>query len=519
MTLAGWTLLRPWWLLALLPLAWLLWRLARAPAGDGGWRAVVDAHLLPQLLLRRAPYGRWAGLALFGLALGGAVLALAGPALPGPLELAYRSDAARMLVVDLSAAMGGGNAPSARLERTRNTLLDLLPALPPGQTGLIVYAEEPYLIAPLTSDAGTIAPLVPELAPDIMPLAGDRPQRALRMAADLLARSGASQRDLLWITASPATPDALAVLEAARAAGVRSSLLHPETPADPALRAAVQASGGLALGMRADGAEVRALAALLEAGAQRAEQARAGRSALRDLGAWVVLLLLPLALLAFRRGLLCLLALPLLLQPPPAEAAQLAGLWQRADQRAWQLLQAGQAEAAADLFEDRRWRAAASYRAGRYAEAAALLAPLDDADAHYNRGNALARLGRLSEALAAYQRGLRLRPADADLRHNHALVLQLLKQPPPAGNGGSGGGAPRRSPSAPQPGERAPTQPQPAPGAPLEAGGDTLRESGLLAEQWLRRLPADQAGLLRRKLLLEHERRQAGAAQPWQAGR
>src|SRR3990167_2636743 len=123
--------------------------MARHPVGQGGWLSVVDAHLLPHLLLERSRYGREAGLALLGASLGLAVLALAGPALPGAVDVAYRSDAARVLVLDLSAAMGPGEPPSARLERTRLKLLDLLRAVPQGQSGLVLYAEEPYLAAPL----------------------------------------------------------------------------------------------------------------------------------------------------------------------------------------------------------------------------------------------------------------------------------------------------------------------------------------------------------------------------------
>ncbi len=47
--------------------------------------------------------------------------------------------------------------------------------------------------------------------------------------------------------------------------------------------------------------------------------------------------------------------------------------------------------------------------------------PSNRALAYYNLGNALARLGRLDEALSAYRASLRLRP-DEDTRVNYAVV-------------------------------------------------------------------------------------------------
>ena len=46
-------LLRPAWLLMLIPLALGLWRLARRGNAGTAWQGLVDAHLLPHLLVGR----------------------------------------------------------------------------------------------------------------------------------------------------------------------------------------------------------------------------------------------------------------------------------------------------------------------------------------------------------------------------------------------------------------------------------------------------------------------------------
>uniref|UniRef100_UPI002FCB45F7 vWA domain-containing protein n=1 Tax=Aromatoleum sp. TaxID=2307007 RepID=UPI002FCB45F7 len=308
-TLGTIELLRPAWLLALAPLALLLRRLAQGQRDAGAWRAVVAPHLLPHVTIPASPRGRRRALGLAGTGLIAAVVALAGPALPGKAELAYRSGATRVFVVDLSRAMAAGEGGDRRVERVQLKLLDLLQAAP-GQTALIAYAEEPYLVAPPTTDAATLALLVPELVPGIVPLPGDRPERALRMAADVLARNGGRGGDVVWITAhrEPSDDVAKAAVELAE----RNQRLSVIDAADPpagqsapaeALPRAAEATGGVYLPLRADDEDIRVLAARLDDGAAAvAATRRAARP--REIGVWLLPLLLPLAARAFRRGVL-----------------------------------------------------------------------------------------------------------------------------------------------------------------------------------------------------------------------
>ena len=82
--MGGLILLRPWWLLALLPVATLaFWSWRRAPDA-GGWQSVMSPPMLAamqalgQLGGRPAGWQRW----LAPAALAVMVLGLAGPALP-----------------------------------------------------------------------------------------------------------------------------------------------------------------------------------------------------------------------------------------------------------------------------------------------------------------------------------------------------------------------------------------------------------------------------------------------------
>jgi Ca-activated chloride channel family protein len=505
MTLGLLSLTRPWWLLGLPLLALLCWRLWRtADSGVALWRGAIDSHLLPHLLVGAAA-PRWRLGALAGAALI-ALLALAGPTLDLQPEQVPVRAATRVLVLDLSPQM-----TPIRLERIRLKLLDLLRALSYGQTALVVYGGEPYLVVPPTTDTAAIALFVPDLASEAVPVPGNRPQLALSMASGVLARSGAAAGDVLWIRAGQAeagVPDAMP-------AGVRLSIWQADTDDSSVLAAAAQRSGGILAHMRADDADVRQLAAALNTGRGWNKAPRSDRRNGADIGYWLLPLLLPLAALAFRRGVLALLIGPFILiaglQPRPAMAFDPSLPAPLADYSAWRMLEAGRPAAAAERFADRRWRAAAHYRAGNFEQAASLLAGQEDADSYYNRGNALARQGQLTEALDAYDAALKLHADDADTRHNRDLVQRLIKPPSPPPKGSTGGAAPQ-SGNGPKNSGQAP----PAAGQQRQSqarGGDAEREAALLAEQWLRRVPDQPGTLLRRKLQLEHRRRLAGGTE------
>lgn len=149
-----------------------------------------------------------------------------------------------------------------------------------------------------------------------------------------------------------------------------------------------------------------------------------------DRGHWLVLLLLPALLYCFRRGvLLGLFVLPLLgLTPEKSYALDWNDLWKNKNQQAYEQLQQQKAAEAASNFNDPAWKASAQYRAGNYEEAAQNFSQLDTADGHYNRGNALAKAGKLPEALKAYDQALKIQPDMADAKKNRKLVEDLIKQ-------------------------------------------------------------------------------------------
>ncbi|MGD8590724.1 MAG: VWA domain-containing protein, partial [Chromatiales bacterium] len=450
-------LLRPLWLLALLPLLLLLWRLLRSEAGGDVWRGLVDAHLLPQLLSDDGGRVRRLPLVLLGLGWLLGVLALAGPTwerLPQPV---YQAQQYRVLALDLSPTMNATDMPPSRLAHARFELQDLLRKAREGQTALLAYGTEPYVVAPLTSDTATIAAQVPSLRTDLLPIQGPRrTDLALAKAGELLSQAGAPDGEVILITDGldhPAAADEAA--RKLRNRGYRVSVLGVGTAkgapvpgaaggflkdADgaillPKLKQELLrelASVGAGLYVKA-GLDDRDIEALIPSGPSRfdrqVERQQTRSDQWREAGPWLLLILLPLAAFAFRRGWLTPLVLVLLVMPPPpAQAYAWQDLWLWPDQQAAQDFAAGRQSEAAQRFERQDWRAAAAYASGDYDQALQSLEGLKDSRSAYNKGNTLARLGRLEDAIAAYDQALAVNPDDEDALHNKTLVQQLLEQ-------------------------------------------------------------------------------------------
>ena len=453
--LANLHFLRPWALLALaaLPLLWLLAR--RVGADAGGWRNAVDAHLLPHLIERDDGKTSHGARLLAALAWTLACIALAGPAWerePMPL---LRNESARVFALELAPSMLAQDLKPSRLERARFKLDDMLARSRDYQSALIGYAGEAFVAAPLTDDVGTVRHLVAALDPSTMPLAGNATDRAIDKAAALLEQAGTHHGQIILI-ADSAIGAARAAAKRARDKGYTVSVLGVGTTSgapvalaqgdflkdaggnvvlarldESALRELAAAGGGNYATLSAGSGDVDALLpdqAQVKAAKVATAEGLASGERWRDRGPWLLLLLLPLALIGFRRGWLMVLALAFIAPSPSAQAAGLSDLWQRRDQQAAAALARGDAKAAAQVAPDSAWRGGAAYREGDYARAADEYAQVDSADGAYNRGNALAQSGRYEDALAAYDQALEREPGMPDAVANRKIVEDALKK-------------------------------------------------------------------------------------------
>ena len=106
-------------------------------------------------------------------------------------------------------------------------------------------------------------------------------------------------------------------------------------------------------------------------------------------------------------------------------AADIRDLFKNADQRAVELLENGEAEAASDLFKNSQWQGVSQYRAGSYEDAMQSFGLSDDATAHYNVGTAAAQAGDYNQAVKSLETALSLAPDDKRIAENLDIARKL----------------------------------------------------------------------------------------------
>lgn len=453
-------LLRPWWLLALIPVALLYWRLLYSQKHQAGWHQWLPGHLSKVLVKSGAKPSLWPIHRFLLMALL-ATLALSGPTwerLPQPV---YQLESGQVVIMDMSPSVLADDISPDRLTRMRYKAIDLVRAGLDGDTGLIAYADDAFTISPLTADNRNLVNLIPSLSPDIMPAAGSEPLLALQLADDLLRNAGYPQGDIYWLTDGISSSELNQLSRYLRSLEHRVSILAVGTEEGAAIRDSsgrllkdnnqvviaktypsrladlASITGGVFTSVTADNSDIDKLinqAPLTREGKDSDDQQQG--DAWRDMGPYVALFILPLMLFSWRRGTMLSPFIPALLVPlisysPNLHAAQ-ESTWEQQflnkEQRAQRLYQDKEYEQAASLSENPIRQGAALYRKGNFEQAASVFSQQQSPQAYYNLGNALAQQRQYDAAIDAYEKALEQRPSWSQAAENKQLMEQLKQQ-------------------------------------------------------------------------------------------
>ncbi|MHC8395073.1 tetratricopeptide repeat protein [Pseudomonas sp. LB3P93] len=564
---------RPWWLLLLPLLGWLLWQLWHRQKRAGRWQMILPPAFHAALL--SGGNGRDSKLpwVVLGVAWVLTVLALLGPSWERVEQISQKPADPLVVVLELTPEMLATDVAPNRLEQARRKLLDLLQIRSDAQTAIVVYAGSAHTLVPLSDDLSTSRNLLDALKPSLMPAAGHRADLGVTKALALLNQGALGEGRILLIGSTLTELEregirqaldrkstqflmlGIGTAEGAPVAQEDGSFLKDDQGAilvphldSPSLKAFANELGGRYRPARLGDTDLRGLGLLDGPRSLRNDGQTLRLDTWADQGYWLLLPLLLLAACAGRRG--WLFCLPLLfLVPQPSYAFDFEDLWLRPDQRGLHLLRQGHPAKASQHFEDPQWQGVALYEAGDYSGAAQRFAEGNDAHAHYNRGNALAKSGELEAALDAYDQALERQPDLRPAQTNKALVENLLKQknaPPPVEPQKTADDDAETSAQEPPPGaatqpadidhpksdagqttpdagQQATTPPKPGanevPGSelgdeqtttpPLRPASDNIDgEQRQALEQWLRKIPDDPGELLRRKFWYEQQQHQ-----------
>lgn len=449
--------IRPEWLLALLPLAIILWMLWRQHQTNSAWNRYIAPHLAKILVTEGSQKSR-RPLHILAFSWFIATLALAGPALNKQSLPVFAAEQGRVLVMDMSVSMFATDLAPNRLTQAKFRATDLLRSLKEGETGLIAFAGDAFTISPLTRDTGTLLNLLPTLSPEIMPVLGSNLAAALTQAKNLLAQGGHLRGDIIVMTdgITPKQFDEansvltgsqyrLAIMGFGSPQGAPIRLPDGQLQRDSSNEVVVAKTdfgllqkladnhNGIMIPNRADGEDLVQLQHWLSDSGDAKATDLDGET-WQDLGPYLALLLLAPALLSFRQGMLAswmLMGFASLLLgalPQKAHANAWDSLWHTQEQQAMQAYQAEDYSSAAQKFETPQWQGAAQYKAGDFEQALKTFEQDNSANGLYNQGNALMQMGKPDKAKERYQAALDKLPDFPQAKANLELAEKLLEQ-------------------------------------------------------------------------------------------
>ena len=465
----------PYWLLALIPLALLLWQIKSRSSGAKSWANVIDKNLLPLLMQGEDRQTNKSLKWLIGLGWLLTVLALADPVwekIPRPV---FQTNSARVIVLDLSNSMLVNDLKPSRMARARFKVEDILSRQEEGQIGLVVFAGDAFTASPLTRDVDTIRSLLKVLKPGLMPTQGSRVDLGIQKAHELLKQANIMRGQVLLITdgasdinkaeaaakALKQDGHTLSVLAVGTENGGKLQLRNNQIVNVPldinSLEKIAKKGGGVLHTISSNDNDLKAVLKTVvnsnNAKKQKSDDLKSDDW--KSTGPFLVFLLLPLAALAFRKGwllsvLLSLTVVVSLSHTAPLMAAEnepatntqakastakpvtsgnhWKALFQNAEQRAANALLEKQYDKAASLSKDPLRKGSAEYKEGHYQQALESFKKSKGANARYNEGNALAKLQKYKEAIKAYQEALKEQPGMADALANKKALEDFLKK-------------------------------------------------------------------------------------------
>lgn len=404
--------LRPYFLLLLI-LPVIFWAFHKVRSSAGAWAKVCDPHLLPYLTIdvAQARTRAYAVLMSFLWTLG--CIMLAGPALPDKDLPTASAQTGIVAVVDMSPAMSKGAA-----QQMTRKLYDLADMQKDAVIGLVLSDEAAYTALPMTQDKAFFKNIIPSLKERVMPRQGQNYAAGIKRAEQLLAQSGFKNGQILLITAGTDNVQALrqAVAQSAYPVAVIGvGAIEPQPvllengqfwqqSGTPKMIGVKALPAALGRSYRYAALDESDLGALLDFNKMdNVEKHDSTSKQYLDLGIFGMLLWVPLTALLYRKGVLFILALMF------ASCPAYAGFWWRTEQEDYQTQMQGVAD----------------FNVGHYDRALQSFDALpQDPEALYNKGNTLAYMGRIDQAIDAYAQVLALNPAHEDARFN----MEYLKR-------------------------------------------------------------------------------------------
>jgi len=452
-----------YWFLGLLiiPIVWLLYNFYyQTNANTKDLEKFADKHLIPHLL-RTSKTGQisvWRSLILGSVLWSCLMAAMAGPRWDFKEVGSYKEDQSLLILLDLSKSMDATDISPSRLIRGRQEIENIITMSKGVKIGLVGFAADAHMIAPITDDMNNIRHLLPLLGTDLVFVQGTKISPALKTAQSMLLAEPGNNKSILIITDGGfADPDALELagelankgiiihtLGVATDAGV--NFLNPDGSLvkrnDQVMISKLEKDKLIALSAAANGQYFDT--SYTNTNAQKLLQLIKNRTfgageEYHQIRHWeerfyiFVFPVLLIILLWFRKGFAFPIILLILLTPSHQAQAlnEVDRLFLNKEQFAKKAFEeVDDVDTALSTFDDPYKRGVAYYKAGKFKQAEQEFRkntrPEVRESALYNLANSLAHQNKLEEAIETYKTLLKENPNHEKTRHNMGVVQAMI---------------------------------------------------------------------------------------------
>jgi Ca-activated chloride channel family protein len=164
------------------------------------WQAFVAPRLRDSLLKHGSGLSRWLALFFLIAACAAIIIALAGPRGDAGTRVEKTMGRNVMIALDLSRSMRVADVKPDRLTQAKVVIYELLEAMPNERIGLIGFAGDPHVYAPLTTDHGAVRETVEQIDEEWPPLGGSNLAAAVQLATDTLKKTGQKNNALVILS-------------------------------------------------------------------------------------------------------------------------------------------------------------------------------------------------------------------------------------------------------------------------------------------------------------------------------
>ena len=441
--------MRPEWLYAFIPIGLIFIMFIFTYQRRDQWKRSFAKHLLPFLTIKGTKRQFIVPKVLLIILLSFITLAMAGPTWVKIERPGQKTEAALVILLDLSRSMLAEDIQPNRIERAKIKLNDFFAAKPNSKTALIAYAGTAHSVVPFSKDYKTISRQMEALRPDIMPVQGTNLSEALDKADTLLSKIVAPSTILL-VTDNITAGDIQRISQTATHSHVEvMAVATPNGGTIPLNKGTLKDKQGNTVIPRLDvvnldqltamenvnvitvtldDTDVRILAARIRQNLEFEIDLENAEEEWKDFGYWLLMPTLFISLLWFRRGwkVHWIWLLFIVMGCNDAGEFNLEDQFFTKDQKAQRLFDKGEIERAAQTYESGFHQGYAYYEMGDLVKAVEAYSNDVSPEGFYNLGVVYAQMGNLEAAQQAFDAALQQDPKFEKANSNLILVTKTM---------------------------------------------------------------------------------------------